>query len=250
MDGYTVMRGLVLSSGLGLAALSGCGLSGGGTDGEQGQSRWEINDGLCPGLSSSCGLEVPIAVGAEPRLDVVTDCCLASRFDVVAVGPGVVENLRVDAEDERIDMSVRVEGPGEVILELREGDDVFDRVRFEAREAASMECGVVRGSADWQMGRLDVLTSSTETPDARRAQLGCRLMDADGEPLLSVGAIRWSIVEGPSDAEIDTGSGNGRRQAAGARVYLRVLGGVGEPIQLEARYMDFVERLEITILED
>lgn len=245
-------RAIRLALTLGLVAVGGCAaiLEGDSTSGDEGQSRWMIDDGLCPGLNENCNLEVPVVVGATLRVDVVTDCCSPSRFDVVAVGPAEVESARVDGEDRRIDTNLRIDGPGEIILELREGDVLFDRARLVAREAAAMECGVVRGGADWQLSGLDVVSSSTETPDRRRAELGCRLSDADGEPLLSAGAIRWTIVEGPSNATIDSGSrisaGTG---ASGARIYLSTLGSA-DTVLLEARYGDLVEMLEITVLDE
>ena len=235
----------------GLLVIGGCTsiIDGDTTDGDEGQSRWGIDDGLCPGIGGSCNLDVPVAVGAAPRLDVFTDCCNPGRLDVVAVGDAEVVEQRADVEDRRIDAEVRVDGPGEIRLELRDDTEVIDTVTLEAREATSMECGVVRGSADWQMSGLDIVEISTETPERRRVQLGCRLLDADGEPLLSVAAIRWRIVEGPEGASIDTGSSGDRRNVGGARIYFNV-DTSGDTGLLEASYRDLSQTLEITVLDD
>ncbi len=203
-------------------ALAGCGLSGGATAGDEGRSTWSIDDGLCPGLGGDCAMTVPVAAGSDPHVDVHVDRREVNELSVRVTGPGSVFELDRDTQAERIDVDLEVDGPGTVEIELLDAaGDRFDASRLDVREAVDLECGVLEdGGADWEMSQLTVTDSFEEvgTSGAPQVELGCRLLDANGEPLLSARAIEWTVLESQGDFTLGAGGFGGPR---GARVYAR-----------------------------
>ncbi|MGE0788481.1 MAG: hypothetical protein AB7S26_22590 [Sandaracinaceae bacterium] len=243
----------------------GCGYYGDSTPGEENRSEWRIDDGLCPGTEGGCDMGVPTALGsvvavdgdvfcAHPRRDsstgrTVVDCDI-DDFSVTVDGAGDDRSLSRDASAGRIDLEVDTIDVGDVTLSLTRDGSSFDRARFEVREAARMECGEVGSSgASWDMRGLRMSSSfSFETVGADRvtdAELGCRLLDAAGAPLLSGSAIEWTIIDGADIATIDDGGLFGDDATSGARVYVRFDG--RGTIVVEARFMGMTSQIELVV---
>lgn len=258
------MRAWLLAVGaLGLA--TGCGFDGDATFGEENRSTWRIDDGLCPGVEGGCGMETPVAAGVAVSVDAEVPCaaprrsssgstrtdCRLTALEVGVGGPVTLLRTDYDVDDGRIDIEVATTAEGTASLELSEADGRrFDRVTFDVREAADLECGQVgAGGAAWDMPGLvrneSFFVSSSGADRQSALELGCRLVDARGAPLFSAAAISWRIVEGPDSASIDDGGLFGEASASGARIYVRF----SEPgtIRLAARFGDFARELTVVV---
>lgn len=243
----------------------GCGFYGDSTWGEENRSTWRIDDGLCPGTEGGCGMETPVAAGVELSVDADVPCAVRRRdsrgdyysecplesFDVSAAGVVEMRDVSYDVADARIDIEVFTLEPGEGVIELDEYDvGPFDRITFDVREAADIECGRVGESgAQWDMPSLDTSGSYTaQSSGADRessVELGCRLLDERGLPLFSGSAIHWRILEGGDIANIDDGGLFGGNDSSGARIYVRI--DVRGTIRLEARFGDMTRELEVVV---
>jgi hypothetical protein len=254
------MRGLFFAGAM--SVLIGCGFAGDSTSGEENRTRWRIDDGLCPGTEGGCAMTVPVAAGIEVAVDaevycaiperdsegnLVADCSLAD-FSVALSGSGELRAASQDASAGRIDLRVFTTVPGEAAFEVTRSGRSFDRIGMQVREAASIDCGRVgAGGASWDMASLSRQPSHTVDLYGAEAdddvELGCRLLDADGLPLLSAAAIEWTIIEGADIATVDDGGLFGGDASTGARVYVHITR--SGTIRLEARFGAFSQEVEI-----
>lgn len=222
---------LPLAAGVASTALLACssslaGLSGDGTNGERGRTRWSIADGLCPGLAGSCALDVPLAVGASLDLTVAG----AEGAQVTATYTGAVQEagpILVNEESStRVRVRVRAAGAGRV--ELSDAHGVLDAASIEGRVVTRLECGQWSSSdgLDWRMSGLVVTDtfSGSVPPEGSEGEgqltLVCRASD-DAGPILSADAISWTILSGSENLQIaSTGLLTVRgNSASGARIY-------------------------------
>jgi hypothetical protein len=249
---------------VGLTFVAGCGYYGDSTGGEENRSSWRLDDGLCPGTEGGCAMTTPVAAGVEVAVDADVPCARRRRDSAgrwvsdcdlealsVSVGGGELRDVSYDADEARIDIRLATLEPGEVSLELLEADDgLFDRITFDVREAAALECGRVGAAgASWDMESLrsdETYTVSSSGADREsNIELGCRLLDAGGAPLFSAAAIQWQIIEGADLATVDDGGLFGEDSASGARVYVRF--DARGTIRLEARFGDLTRQLEVVV---
>lgn len=209
--GWTVA--MLLVSVVGLTGCFNFGLSGDSTRGERGRSDWSISDGACPGLAGDCALDVPLALGASTTVEVrVPDLALAN-LSVRGQGAVVVTGYEIHSSDSDGDgepdyepyASFAVEaiavGEGVLVLENALHEEV-DRVSMTVRIATRLACGsIARGlTVDWQMTSLEESSGLTlaMTPVDQAVQIACRATDDSGEPMLTVRAIEWEVIEGAS----------------------------------------------------
>lgn len=245
------------------ALSSGCatrldlGLGGEWSDGERGRTRWQLVDGLCPGLGG-CALDVPLAVGARPTVQV-------DRVDgrgLDATGDDVVEVVAYDVGSgdppaPLFPIEALAPGTGTLTLLDPSGDEL-DRVRVEVRRATRLECGALPESEPvaWDVPALEPTShlvlplapppgSTGGSSGSPGFQLVCRAAD-DAGPLLSVQAIEWTVIEGDdvlrlrNDALLDLGG-----PVRGARIrYTPLAAGTA---RVRATLGDVVEELEITL---
>jgi hypothetical protein len=192
------------------AALSGCspfeGLDGRWSPGELGRTRWQISDGLCPGLGGGCALDVPLAEGARTTLEIdgvdgaeLTAEVTGALGATAPVTTGEGENARLD---------VVASGPGTGRIAISDASGLVDRASVEVRRATRLECGrwpQIAGAVPWDMAGLDVTTSFSlpfvGAEETATIDLVCRASDAGG-PLLSADAIAWTVVEGSEALEL------------------------------------------------
>ena len=204
---------MLLVSVVGLTGCFDLGLNGDSTSGQRGRSEWSISDGLCPGLAGDCALDVPLALGASVTVEVrVPNRALA---DLAVRGEGAVSVVGYEIHSADSDgdgepdyepyASFTVEatsaGGGVLVLEDVAHEEV-DRVTMTVRIATQLACGsIAQGeSVDWQMTHLEETESLTlaMAPVDEAAQIACRATDESGEPLLTVRAIQWEVIEGGS----------------------------------------------------
>ncbi len=200
---------------LALGLISGCNpfaaaFDGDSTRGERGTTQWSIDDGLCTGFGSSCALDVPIAAGATARLTIDSVGVADPAAEVVSGSADVVSATVEDAtaDDRSAIVVVRTSGAGPVVVAVGSvaGEDI-DRATLDVRAAATLECGIVpSGEAlGWRMQNVAFAPALTipVTPTSD-VQLSCLARDADGEPLLSIAAIQWTITAGSEVVQIGT----------------------------------------------
>lgn len=198
------------------ASLAGCSvgldLSGDWSEGERGRTRWQIDDGLCPGFGG-CALDVPLALGARPRIHVEG----VDGRRVTAAGDEIVsvtdyDVLSGDDADPFFEISASAAGTGTLSLLDASGDEV-DRARVQVREATALDCGVIPTGEPVRWDAPDLVPTSrvvlpipavdpeTGEREAHAFQLVCRARDEAG-PLLSVAAISWEVLEGDDVLEL------------------------------------------------
>ncbi len=198
-----------------IALCAGCNpfagaFDGDSTRGERGTTHWSISDGLCGGFGDSCSLDVPIAAGATVRLTIDS---VGVGDPAVAIVRGSAEVVSVTVENPTADdrsavAMMRTTGPGELVVAIGSdrGEDI-DRATLDVRSVASLACGIVPagGGLGWRMENVTFapalaipVTASSDT------QVSCLARDADGEPLLSIGAIQWTVTEGADAVGIAT----------------------------------------------
>jgi hypothetical protein len=211
-----------------LVTLAGCnplgGLEGDWSEGEFGRTRWQISDGLCPGLGGGCDLDVPLALGASTTL-VVEGASEAGNPDVT----GALSSMTATQDEEDGDwrVVVRASTAGTGTVTFNEGGEVFDRANIEVRRATRLECGLWT-SADgvqWDMEGLEARTALSlpfVEADTSSPQLVCRASDAEG-PLLSADAITWEVIEGLEVIALRE-SGFTLNPVSGARIYYETPG--------------------------
>jgi hypothetical protein len=206
---------------------------------------------VAAGVRVSVDADVPCAVRRrDSRGEYRSDCSLEA-LDVAAAGAAELRDVSYDVGDARIDIEVLTVEAGEATLELRESDGTaFDRIAFEVREAAGLECGRVgAGGARWDMPSLDesgsYAVSRSGADRETDVELGCRLVDGRGLPLFSGSAIEWRIVEGADIADVDDGGLFGDDASTGARVYVRLEG--RGTIRLTASFGDLSRELELAV---
>lgn len=202
---------MILASTLGLTGCFDLGLSGDSTRGERGASEWSISDGLCPGLAGDCALDVPLALGASATLEVrvphraLADLTVRGEGAVSAAG-WEIHSADSDGDGEpdyepyaRFTVETTSTGGGTLVLEDATGAEI-DRVSMTVRAATQLTCGSIpQGEGvDWQMTHLDASESLTLplAPVDEAVQIACRATDESGEPMLTVRAIEWEVIEG------------------------------------------------------
>jgi hypothetical protein len=240
----------------------GCGVAGDSTSGEENRSRWRIDDGLCPGAEGGCAMTVPVAARVELSVDAEVLCaiperdssgeyhadCDLSEFDVAIAGAAELRSQSQDASAGRIDLRVYATATGQAALVIRRSGGSFDRVMMEVREAADIQCGKVGADgASWDMHSLGTSESyAVELYGADadpEVELGCRLVDASGNPLFSAAAIEWQIIEGADNATVDDGGLFGTDASTGARVYVHV--NRSGTVRLEAHFEGLTRQIEL-----
>ena len=196
--------GLLSASAMGCAPFGS--LDGEWTGGEQGRTRWQTLDGLCPGIGGGCDFDVPIAVGAQVTLPVdgIDGAAVTAAFTGGVEGAGAIE---VESEhDTRVPIRVIAEGPGRT--ELSDANGALDAATIFGRTVTRLECGRWPRSQgiDWRMSGLEVsdditlpLTSFEE--ESPPFTLACRASDREG-PILSADAIEWTVLSGSELLEI------------------------------------------------
>lgn len=207
------MRLIILSTMTAILAAGCFSLDGDESRGEEGRSTWQIEDGLCPGLGGGCNLETVLATGVTVILDIHIPDEDPSMLSIVATGPATVVGLRsTDIELEQIRVEVMATGPGDATLSIVDASGAeIDRAGIRIADPVEMECGVVPedDGVGYRMENLLedqselTLTAPTEDEAGTRRDLACRLSDADGEPLLSVDLVSWSVVEGTEVVRVD-----------------------------------------------
>lgn len=236
-------------SGLAIA-LGGCnplaGLEGEWSNGELGRTRWQISDGLCPGLGGGCNLDVPLALGASTTL--LIEGAGAATFDPDVTGALTSSTATRDEEDGDWRVAVSASTPGTGTVTFEEGSEVLDRNTVEVRRATRLDCGLWSGdgSPGWDMDGLEAQTSVTVAvleAGATSPQLVCRASDAAG-PLLSADAIAWEVLEGAEALTLRT-SGFGFGEVRGARIYYNTPG--TGTARIRATLGDVTQELTITV---
>ncbi len=236
------------------ASLGGCftpfeGLDGQWTRGELGNTRWQIEDGLCPGLGGGCSLDVPIATGAHTRL--VIDGVDGVELTASITG-SIEQNGTIttgEATDAEIPITASTAGTGRA--EIADTNGVIDRASVTVRTPTRLECG--RWDVDrallWQMTELTTsaaIAVPVTVGSERTVELACRASDASG-PILSADTIRWERLDGMDVLALEnTGLVPGPGDVArGARIRYRSLGtGVAN---VRVTLGDLTEDLTITV---
>lgn len=188
---------------LGSASLAACepfgNLDGDWTRGERGHTRWQISDGLCPGLGG-CALDVPLAVGASVHL--VVDGVDGVPLGATLTGGALERDGSIDTgEDQNAMIPVRAIAPGTGRVEISDTNGVIDAASVGVRAATRLECGRMSTSQEvlWHLPGLVPTTTltlpRTDRSSGERFSLVCRAMDDTG-PLLSERAITWEVLEG------------------------------------------------------
>ncbi|MCA9607312.1 MAG: hypothetical protein KC619_17020 [Myxococcales bacterium] len=244
-----------------LALGSGCAFEpfdlGDHTDGDQGHSRWNVSDGMCPGLGS-CGLEVPVAAGATVRMAVdLPGRRVAELSPVVVSGDAFLGDVRRRPEDELITFEVTTSSAGVVELAIvDDGGETVDASRFEVRAPVGLDCGRVPENAalGYEMDGLLTtnhrLTLATLSSEESSPQLACLVMDADGAPLLSADLVHWEVEGSPRIVRIQSEAFDfiDDGTADGARIWVnRSAESTPGTTTIDASMGDLVERFEITV---
>ena len=245
--GVTCMRTPLLL--IALIPLAGCnplaGLEGDWTQGELGRTRWQISDGLCPGLGGGCNLEVPLALGASTTL-VIEGAQDVLEPDVTGALTSSSATRDEEDGDWRVSVSASTAGPGTVTF--NEGAAVFDRANIEVRRATRLDCGLWTSSnaVQWDMEELEAQTTLSVPfieEGATAPQLVCRASDAEG-PLLSADAITWEVIEGDEVLALRE-YGFGTAPVSGARIYYASPG--SGTARVRATIGDVTQELTITV---
>lgn len=222
-------------------------VSGNWTRGERGITRWQINDGLCPGVGGGCAFDVPIAVGATVTLQV-------DGVESVPITAELTGGIEADGPPRIYESSdtiipIRVVGPGAGRVALSDESGFLDAASVEGRVPTRLECGryEIGQPITWRLPALEVgdeltLPLPTEEGASSGYWLACLASDAEG-PMLSADAIRWTIVSGSESLRIATtglivfpgSSGIGARvstypRAAGDVVVRAELGGLSREL--------------------
>lgn len=196
---------------LAASALSGCfspyeGLDGQWSPGELGRTRWQISDGLCPGLGGGCSLDVPLAEGARTTLEI--DGVDGAELTAEVTGALAATAAVRTAEGENARLDVVASSPGTATIALSDASGLVDRASLEVRHATRLECGrwpQSAGAVGWDMAGLEVGRSLSlpfvGVEETATVYLACRASDAAG-PLLSADAIAWTVVEGSEALEL------------------------------------------------
>lgn len=195
---------------LALAALasltSGCfgndpfGLDGDWSNGDRNNTQWQISDGLCPGLSGGCALNVPIAVGVQTSFNVEG---VRSATPTVSAPANVRDvNINANPENQRAFVSFTTTAPGSARFVISDENGEVDAATIQVRQPTNLECGLITTETEprWDIGGFTIDDTATvpmepATTTAQMHTLACRTSDASG-PLLSGGAITWTILEG------------------------------------------------------
>lgn len=197
---------------LALAALasSGCfgddpfGLDGDWSNGERNNTQWQISDGLCPGLSGGCALNVPIAVGVQTSFTIEG---VRSGSPTVNT-PANMRSVTINAnpENQRAFVSFTTSAPGSARFVISDENGEVDAANIQVRQATRIECGVITTETEprWDIGGFTIDDAATvpmepATTTAQMHSLACRTSD-DAGALLSAGAIQWTILEGSAVA--------------------------------------------------
>lgn len=207
--------------------LTGCGLGlaveGNGSPGDQGLTSWQVIDGLCSNVGNGCPFD-EVRVAAGIAVPVIADAELhrseLERAYTVSSDAGDIEDLRV--VDDHFSFDLRTFDGGDIELSVVRADDdeVYDSVRLRVAEPAAIVCGHFprgRDGVEWRMENL-VETSNIQEEVFDRfydgdplveesIELGCRLEDADGRPLLSADDIQWRTIESDSGASLSRTDG-------------------------------------------
>lgn len=202
------------------------GIEGEWTNGERGHTRWQTQDGLCPGLGGGCNFDVPIAVGATVTLSVdgIDGAPVTAAFTGgIESGGGVQVN---DDSNTLVPITIVAAGPGRT--ELSDTNGVLDAATVTGRVATVLECGrwPVGSDIEWRMNGLAVTNELTfpvspAGADGDDFYLVCRAASSEG-PMLSADAIDWTIVSGSETVQIrSTDFGSAGSSANGARIRYR-----------------------------
>ncbi len=235
---------------LALIPLAGCnplaGLEGDWSRGELGRTRWQIADGLCPGLGGGCSLDVPLAVGADTVL--VVEGAEEATFDPEVTGALSSSSATRDEEDGDWRVSVAAATPGTGVVEFTVGSEVLDRASVEVRRATRLECGILSPSTDvsWDMPELsptNTLALAFVEEGESSGQLVCRASDAAG-PLLSVDAIVWEVIEGGDILQLQ-GTGLFGGPMRGARLRYDTVG--SGPARIRVTLGEVTQELAVTV---
>lgn len=243
-----------------LAVGSGCAFEpfdlGDHTDGDQGHSRWNVSDGMCPGLGS-CGLDVPVAAGASVHLVVdLPDRHVAELTPVVTAGDATIGRLTRQPEDEYIAFDVLIATAGTVELAILDpSGETVDGSRLEARDAVGLDCGRMpeNVTVGYEMAALlpddHELTLSAASEESA-PQLACLVTDAEGTPLLSADLVHWAVEDGPGLLRIQSELLDflADDSADGARIWVSPMStdAIGTAA-ITASMGDVTERFEVTI---
>jgi hypothetical protein len=237
-----------------LASLtSGCfgndplGLDGDWSNGDRNNTQWQIGDGLCPGLSGGCALNVPLAVGVSTSLVVEG---VSSATPTVNTPANVADvAIRGDAEGQRATISFTTTAPGAAHFVISDARGVVDEATVQVRQQTGLECGVFPGAGEpnWAIAGITFREANTvglepSTSTAAMNSLACRTFDASGA-LLSSRGVRWSIVTGTAitlqDDDFDPAA------VRGARVdYVSVERGTA---QVRAEFGDVSDTFTVTV---
>lgn len=195
---------------LALAALasltSGCfgndplGLDGDWSNGDRNNTQWQISDGLCPGLSGGCALNVPIAVGVQTSFNVEG---VRSANPTINTPPNMRDvTINANPENQRATINFTTTAPGSARFVISDENGEVDAANIQVRQPTSLECGVITTETEprWDIGGFTINDAATvplepATATAQMHTLACRTSDASGA-LLSAGAITWTVVEG------------------------------------------------------
>jgi len=247
------MRVLLLS--ILFAALGGCSFSLiDSTDGDDGNSRWTLADGACPGLGS-CALDVPTALGAELRFSIdLGDRSVAELMPVfVDEADGTITDVSRDTEDSIIRFSARPARAGTLELQIVDPDgERVDSTRFDVVTPTSLSCGQLpEGEAlHYEMDALVYTDELTLLNGDSAPQLACLLTDADGAPLLSADIVAWRVLgDGDvirvQDELIDF---EPDQAARGARIWITPASLEASGVAtIEASFGDQTERFTVTV---
>lgn len=242
---------------LALAALasltSGCfrndplGLDGDWSNGERNNTQWQIGDGLCPGLAGGCALNVPIAVGVETTFSVEG---VRSATPTVS-SPANTRNVTIggDAENQRATITFTTTAPGSARFVISDETGEVDAATIQVRQPTRLECGLITTENEprWDIGGFTFPASAavpfeSATEIARMHSLACRTSDATG-PLLSGGAIGWTIVEGTAlslnDDDFNTAT------IRGAHIHYTTLS--RGTVQLTATFGELSDTFNVTV---
>jgi len=197
---------------LALAALAslnaGCfgndplGLDGDWSQGERNNTQWQIGDGLCPGLTGGCALNVPLAVGVRTSFNVEGVHSAAPTVNT----PGNTRDVTITAnpDSQRVTINFTTAAPGNARFVISDERGEVDAATVQVRQPTRIECGLITNQSDprWDIGDLTAVDAATvpfesATAVAQMNSLACRTSDAAG-PLLSSDSISWQVVEGTS----------------------------------------------------
>jgi len=234
------------------------GLEGDSTEGDEGNSRWSLQDGLCPGWGQ-CDLSVPVARGAQVAVQIEVPGRTLAEISPVLVDElsGTVTRVSRDPELETIDFEVLLVRAGTIELMLVDPDgEVIDRARIDVREPVGLACGEQDSSEPLDYAMDTIMEDSREIGIVRGAEgqtapmLACRVTDGEGTPLLSVDIVDWHVVEAPELLVLQSSFLDFVPDpfADGARIWVNTLedAGTGTAV-IEASVSDMTETFTVTV---